>query len=42
MTPVTEVLAGELGGDFSIKLQAGVLITEHGSENVMRNPFDAI
>jgi hypothetical protein len=32
---------GEVGGDFSIKLEDQVLITETGYENLTRYPFDA-
>ncbi|MCU4655129.1 Xaa-Pro peptidase family protein [Roseibacterium sp. SDUM158016] len=36
-----EALVGEEGGDFSIKLEDQVLITETGHENLTRYPFDA-
>ena len=36
-----EVLASPEGGDFSIKLEEQVLITETGFENLTRYPFDA-
>jgi Xaa-Pro aminopeptidase len=35
-----EVLVGEVGGDFSIKLEDQVLITEDGFENITKYPFD--
>ncbi|WP_300058307.1 dimethylsulfonioproprionate lyase DddP [uncultured Roseobacter sp.] len=41
MTLCVEVLVGEVGGDFSIKLEDQVLITEDGYENLTRYPFDA-
>ncbi|MFN3145857.1 MAG: dimethylsulfonioproprionate lyase DddP [Paracoccaceae bacterium] len=41
MVLCVEVLAGEVGGDFSIKLEDQVLITETGHENLTRYPFDA-
>ncbi|MCV3271169.1 dimethylsulfonioproprionate lyase DddP [Roseobacter sinensis] len=41
MTLCVEVLAGEVGGDFSIKLEDQVLITEDGYENLTSYPFDA-
>ncbi|MCH2165540.1 MAG: Xaa-Pro peptidase family protein [Marinovum sp.] len=40
MTLCVEVLAGEVGGDFSIKLEDQVLITEDGYENLTLYPFD--
>ncbi|MCL4105316.1 UNVERIFIED_CONTAM: hypothetical protein GTU68_055447 [Idotea baltica] len=40
MVLCVEVLAGEVGGDFSIKLEDQVLITEDGYENLTRYPFD--
>ncbi len=40
MTLCVEVLAGEEGGDFSIKLEDQVLITEDGYENLTSYPFD--
>ena len=40
MTLCVEVLAGEVGGDFSIKLEDQVLITEDGYENLTTYPFD--
>ncbi len=40
MTLCVEVLAGEVGGDFSIKLEDQVLITENGYENLTKYPFD--
>jgi Xaa-Pro aminopeptidase len=36
-----EALVGEVGGDFSIKLEDQVLITEDGYENLTKYPFDA-
>ncbi|MEM9320006.1 MAG: dimethylsulfonioproprionate lyase DddP [Pseudomonadota bacterium] len=36
-----EALVGEEGGDFSIKLEDQVLVTEDGFENLTRYPFDA-
>ncbi len=41
MTLCVEALVGEEGGDFSIKLEDQVLITETGFENLTRYPFDA-
>jgi Xaa-Pro aminopeptidase len=40
MTICVEVLAGEVGGDFSIKLEDQVLVTEDGYENLTKYPFD--
>ncbi|MGV6847617.1 MAG: dimethylsulfonioproprionate lyase DddP [Marinibacterium sp.] len=40
MVLCVEVLAGEVGGDFSIKLEEQVLITEDGYENLTSYPFD--
>ena len=40
MTLCVEVLASPEGGDFSIKLEDQVLITEDGFENLTRYPFD--
>ncbi len=40
MTLCVEVLAGEVGGDFSIKLEDQVLITETGYERLTQYPFD--
>ena len=40
MTLCVEVLASPEGGDFSIKLEDQVLITEEGFENLTRYPFD--
>ncbi|MBV2361381.1 Xaa-Pro peptidase family protein [Thalassococcus sp. CAU 1522] len=40
MTLCVEVLASPEGGDFSIKLEDQVLITEDGHENLTRYPFD--
>ncbi len=41
MTLCVEVLASPEGGDFSIKLEDQVLITEDGYENLTTYPFDA-
>ncbi|MFB9150929.1 dimethylsulfonioproprionate lyase DddP [Roseovarius ramblicola] len=41
MVLCVEALVGEVGGDFSIKLEDQVLITEDGFENLTRYPFDA-
>ncbi|MBF9036598.1 M24 family metallopeptidase [Rhodobacterales bacterium HKCCE2091] len=41
MTLCVEALIGEDGGDFSIKLEDQVLVTETGFENLTRYPFDA-
>ncbi len=40
MTLCVEALVGEVGGDFSIKLEDQVLITETGYENLTTYPFD--
>ena len=40
MTLCVEVLVGEVGGDFSIKLEDQVLITEDGYEDLTFYPFD--
>ena len=40
MTLCVEALVGEEGGDFSIKLEDQVLITETGVENLTSYPFD--
>jgi Xaa-Pro aminopeptidase len=40
MALCVEALVGEAGGDFSIKLEEQVLITETGWENLTRYPFD--
>ncbi|SLN59675.1 putative peptidase [Roseovarius litorisediminis] len=40
MTLCVEALVGEVGGDFSIKLEDQVLITEDGYENLTKYPFD--
>ncbi len=37
-----EALVAEDGGDFSIKLEDQVLITEDGFENLTQYPFDAV
>jgi len=41
MVLCVEAAVGEVGGDFSIKLEDQVLITEDGYENLSRYPFDA-
>lgn len=41
MTLCVEVLVSPEGGDFSIKLEDQVVITESGYENLSRYPFDA-
>ena len=41
MVLCVEALVAEDGGDFSIKLEDQVLITEDGHENLTRHPFDA-
>ncbi|RVT84019.1 aminopeptidase P family protein [Rhodobacteraceae bacterium CCMM004] len=40
MVLCVEALVGEVGGDFSIKLEDQVLITEDGHENLTAYPFD--
>jgi len=40
MTLCVEALIGEVGGDFSIKLEDQVLITEDGYENLTKYPHD--
>ncbi|WP_425038933.1 dimethylsulfonioproprionate lyase DddP [Primorskyibacter sp. S187A] len=40
MTLCVEALVGEVAGDFSIKLEDQVLITEDGYENLTSYPFD--
>ena len=40
MVLCVEALVGEVGGDFSIKLEDQVLVTEDGFENLTRYPFD--
>ncbi len=42
MVLCVEVLAGEVGGDFSIKLEDQVLVTEDGFENLTTYPFDPV
>ncbi len=42
MVLCVEALVGEVGGDFSIKLEDQVLITEDGFENLTRYPFDPV
>ncbi|WP_223423767.1 dimethylsulfonioproprionate lyase DddP [Tateyamaria pelophila] len=41
MTLCVEASVGEVGGDFSIKLEDQVLVTEDGFENLTTYPFDA-
>jgi len=41
MVLCVEALVGEEGGDFSIKLEDQVLVTEDGFENLTSYPFDA-
>ncbi len=41
MVLCVEAAVGEVGGDFSIKLEDQVLITEDGHENLTTYPFDA-
>ncbi|MGB7244945.1 MAG: dimethylsulfonioproprionate lyase DddP [Sulfitobacter sp.] len=41
MVLCVEALVGEVGGDFSIKLEDQVLVTEDGYENLTVYPFDA-
>ncbi len=41
MVLCVEACVGEVGGDFSIKLEDQVLITEDGFENLTTYPFDA-
>ena len=40
MVLCVEALVGEVGGDFSIKLEDQVLVTEDGVENLTSYPFD--
>jgi Xaa-Pro aminopeptidase len=40
MTLCVEALISPEGGDFSIKLEDQVLITETGCENLTKYPFD--
>ncbi|MEM8633142.1 MAG: M24 family metallopeptidase, partial [Pseudomonadota bacterium] len=40
MVLCAEALVGEVGGDFSIKLEDQVLVTETGYENLSKYPFD--
>lgn len=40
MTLCVEALVSEVGGDFSIKLEDQVMITEDGYENLTKYPFD--
>ncbi len=41
MVLCVEACVGEVGGEFSIKLEDQVLITEDGYENLTKYPFDA-
>ncbi|MBY5934040.1 M24 family metallopeptidase [Tateyamaria omphalii] len=41
MVLCVEAAVGEVGGDFSIKLEDQVLVTEDGYENLITYPFDA-
>jgi len=41
MVLCVEACVGEVGGDFSIKLEDQVLVTEDGFENLTKYPFDA-
>lgn len=41
MVLCVEAAVGEVGGDFTIKLEDQVLITEDGYENLTKYPFDA-
>jgi Xaa-Pro aminopeptidase len=41
MVLCVEALVGAVGGDFSIKLEDQVLVTEDGYENLSKYPFDA-
>ena len=41
MVLCVEALVGEVDGDFCIKLEDQVLITENGHENLTSYPFDA-
>ena len=41
MVLCVEALVGEDGGDFSIKLEDQVLVTETGYENLTAYPFDS-
>ncbi|QMU58811.1 MAG: M24 family metallopeptidase [Boseongicola sp.] len=42
MVLCVEALIGEVGGDFSIKLEDQVLVTEDGFENLTKYPFDPV
>ncbi len=42
MVLCAEALVGEVGSDFSIKLEDQVLVTEDGFENLTRYPFDPV
>ena len=41
MVLCVEALVGETGGDFSIKLEDQVLVTDDGYENLTSYPFDS-
>ena len=41
MVLCVEAAVGEVGGDFTIKLEDQVLVTENGYENLISYPFDA-
>ena len=41
MVLCVEAAVGEVGGDFTIKLEDQVLVTEDGYENLISYPFDA-
>ncbi|MEM8655853.1 MAG: dimethylsulfonioproprionate lyase DddP [Pseudomonadota bacterium] len=42
MVLCVEAAVGEVGGDFSIKLEDQVLVTEDGYENLIRYPYDPV
>lgn len=42
MTLCVEALVSEVGGDFSIKLEDQVLVTEDGYENLTKYPYDPV
>jgi Xaa-Pro aminopeptidase len=42
MVLCVEAACGEVSGDFSVKLEDQVLITEDGFENLTRYPFDPV
>jgi len=41
MMPCVEACVQTEGGDFAIKLEDQVLVTETGYENLTKHPFDA-